>query len=266
MGGGVSEEKLRSSSLNADEARKLAQDFIGFGLQLLSTLTGRSPGPEELAKIMRIGMTVQQTLGPILGEFASPSDQTDASDLEWLSSHPIEAMKQFENELSKSLRKAKPEEVVKMRAVVDKMKEWSQEPTWPRKALIAFAKHEWQRKPGPTPKVPRDVYPEIAAKGDALRPVCEMVLELAQNKSKQPLPRIIEAVTLLHPEWQVECSFMLNQIDLLKAALSTAKFRRAKGIRSKAHILADALACTYAGHPASPSYSIQIVGEAQRLR
>lgn len=263
----MSAEQPKSFSLTADDARKLAQASIRYGLRLLSTLTGHPPGPEELVRILRIGMTVDQIVRPILGQSPIADDQTERHKMEKLLACPPEAiMEELENVLTNGLLEANPEEVARIKATVDKMEEWSEQPTWPRKALVAFAKQQWQGKPGPTPKIPRDAYPEVAAKADALRPVCEMVLEFALKKTKQPLSQVIEAVKVLRPEWQAESSFLLENLALLEEGLHTARVKRAKGIRSKAHNLADALACTCAGYPASPSYSIQVVGEARRSK
>ncbi len=215
---------------------------------------------------MRIGMAVDQIVRPILGESPILNDQIERDNMEKLVARPPEAMEELENVLTKGFLEANPEEVAKIKAAVDKMKEWSEQPTWPKKALVAFAKQQWQGKPGPTRKVPRDAYPEVAAKANALRPVCEMVLEFALKKTQQPLPQVIEAVRVLRPEWQAECSFLLENLALVEEGLHTAKVKRAKGIRAKAHNLADALACTCAGYPASPSYSIQVVGEARRSK
>ncbi len=61
----MSAEKLTSSSLKEDEARKMAQDFITYGSRLISTLTGRPPSAmfTTLSSQPKIF-----TWGPVTGE------------------------------------------------------------------------------------------------------------------------------------------------------------------------------------------------------
>lgn len=114
--------------------------------------------------------------------------------------------------------------------------------------------------------MPRAVYPTLVTAAASLRPVCEMVLDLARKGAKGPIANAIKAVMLLRPDWESECAFMLGHEELIREALDTARIKRAFFARSKAHLLADALACTWVGHHASPSYSIQLVGEARRVK
>lgn len=216
---------------------------------------------------MRAGLEIGQRILPIFGPPPIPSNDKLKRKLKRTLDLPTEqASEEIVNMFTRLFAAANPEEATLARAAVNKMKDWVRTPDGMRGEIIGFFKVQWQVKPGPHPKILRDSYPDILAKANALRPPCEEVLALARQHNKRPLEKIIEATLLLNPEWEPECAFILSNQGLFNAALQTAKIKRAIRTSSKSHLLADALACTYAGCPASPSYSIQVVGEARRLR
>lgn len=109
-----------------------------------------------------------------------------------------------------------------------------------RAALRDAAKNIFPTKPGPTPKAARREYPKMAQLGDRLAPVCEIVLSELQKETKHTVKEILDFVALDHP---AEAAFLLKFLARFESALKDEKLAsRAKGLKARARLMADAMA------------------------
>lgn len=174
-------------------------------------------------------------------------------------------VKSFKEALTQGFMQQSKSETEAFREPVKKRFEILANPLLLRRIIETQLREQLPGKRGPKSRVPRESWPNIEKASERLRPVCEMMLELAEQKTTQPHSQILRAISILRPEWKDQCDFLLHHVPLVECAFKLAKLKRLKKARSRAALLADSLACTYEGHSATPSYSIEIVVQSKRL-
>lgn len=156
---------------------------------------------------------------------------------------------------------ASPAEVAMLQQVVQQLKVLGARPLVMRDQLIDTLKKNVRGTPGPQQDTTRDLN-LIVASSDKLRPVCRKIFEL-YKESTEPFSEIVKAAYSLNHKWKTECDFLLANEELVDRSMKLSKIWKAKS-RGKASMLADALACKFAGYDDAPSYSMQIVEQARR--
>jgi hypothetical protein len=112
-------------------------------------------------------------------------------------------------------------------------------PSLLRKA-IQEAESIFKLRRGPKPKLPRHKYPELRVLADQLRPVIEKLITELDSGTKRPISDFLEFWRKEHPE---ACSLLLRHLGRLEQALIDPALRkRGTKIKSRARVLADALA------------------------
>ena len=93
---------------------------------------------------------------------------------------------------------------------------------------------------GPNPKIPMQKFPELAARSDILAPIIEKLLLELKSGTKVPVAEFLKLWKIDHPEG---CTFLLHYLSRLQRALvDPSLLKRASKIKSRARVLADAMA------------------------
>jgi hypothetical protein len=261
--------------LTEAEAKSLATEFVEV-LQQLS-LSNEQATPDEVAIDVRSAIrffdkrevTVTKDtslLLDVLSPWMGPESDKVSIDAS-LTKYPEELInspgtgKGLHDSLTRIFLRASLADVTAFRQGVQKLKSLAANPLKLRDQLIGTLKKNNKGTPGPKKDISWDLK-KIVECSDKLRPVLGEIFEQSKN-SKQPLPEIIKAVSTLRPEWKTECDFLLANEDLVDRSMNLSKIKKAKA-RGKATMLADALACKFAGYDAAPAYSMQLVEQARR--
>jgi hypothetical protein len=95
---------------------------------------------------------------------------------------------------------------------------------------------------GPNPKIPIHKYPELATRSDMLKPIIERLLLELKSATKVPISEFLKLWKIDHPEG---CNFLLCHLSRLQQAMADPSLlKRGTKIKSRARVLADALAGT----------------------
>jgi hypothetical protein len=170
---------------------------------------------------------------------------------------------QFVEFIAKRLEGATATDVNKCREYLKRLTLTTSDRVAVRKQLVASINKSMRGKPGPTKGLNRDDWDRVLQASNDLRPAVLELLTVAEKNSTKSLATVIASVSLLHPEWSHQLTFLELNLPLVQRALELAKIKRAK-TRGKATKLADSLACQFVGLETAPSYSLQQVEEIRR--
>lgn len=268
--------KRTSRHLRLAEANSFATEFMEALQQL--PLSDEPVMLDDVATLVRRGMrsfeggvpTAPKNAPPFLVDLAGPligPDRDEASIAAFLKKYkkelanPPKTGKGLHNLLVRIYLRSSPADVMALRQFVQKVKSLAANPLGLRDQLIDTLKRNNKGTPGPK-KDPSWDLNRIVESSYKLHPVWREIFAQSKN-SKQPLPEIIKAVSTLYPEWKTECDFLLANGELVTRSMNLSKIRKAK-TRGKATMLANALACSFAGYDRAPSYSMQLVEQARR--